>query len=67
MRKYLTELEMKQGNSLQTEDRKTSNSLRRSLLITVCPFHHKGFTIYRRPLGMVICLNYTFSVPDKQL
>jgi hypothetical protein len=27
----------------------------------------KGFTIYRRPLGMIICLNYTFSVPDKRL
>jgi hypothetical protein len=23
--------------------------------------------IYRRPLGMIICLNYTFSVPDKRL
>jgi hypothetical protein len=33
----------------------------------VCPFHYKGFTIYRRPLGMIICLNYTFSVPDKRL
>jgi hypothetical protein len=27
----------------------------------------KGFTIYKRPLGIVICLNYTFSVPDKLL
>jgi hypothetical protein len=33
----------------------------------VCPFHYKGFTIYRRPLGMIIYLNYTFSVPDKRL
>jgi hypothetical protein len=41
--------------------------LRCSLLITVCLFHYKGFTIYRRPLGIVICLNYTFSVPDKRL
>jgi hypothetical protein len=32
-----------------------------------CPFHYKGFTIYKRPLGIVICLNYTFSVPDKRL
>jgi hypothetical protein len=30
-------------------------------------FHYKGFTIYRRPLGIVICLNYTFFVPDKRL
>jgi hypothetical protein len=41
--------------------------LRRSLPITVCPFHYKGFTICRRPLDIVICLNYTFSVPDKPL
>jgi hypothetical protein len=27
----------------------------------------KGFTIYRRPLGMIIYLNCTFSVPDKRL
>jgi hypothetical protein len=54
-------------NTQQTEDRKTSCCLRCSLLITVCPFHYKGFTIYRRPLGIVICLNYTFSVPDKLL
>jgi hypothetical protein len=67
MRKYLTEQEMKQGNTLQTEDRLTSSSLRRSLLITVCPFHYKGFTVYRRPLGMIIRLNYTFFVPDKRL
>jgi hypothetical protein len=33
----------------------------------VCSFHYKGFTIYRRPLGMIIYLNYTFSVPDKWL
>jgi hypothetical protein len=38
-----------------------------ALFSLVCPFHYKGFTIYRRPLGMVICLNYTFSVPDKRL
>jgi hypothetical protein len=67
MRKYLTQQEMPQGDTWQTEDRKTSSSLRRSLLITVCPFHYKGFTIYRSPLGMVICLNYTFFVPDKRL
>jgi hypothetical protein len=67
MRKYLTEQEMQQGDTWQTEDRKTSSSLRCSLLITVCPFHYKGFTIYRSPLGMVICLNYTFFVPDKWL
>jgi hypothetical protein len=67
MRKYLTEQEMQQGNTWQTEDRKTSSSLRCSLLITVYPFHYKGFTIYRSPLGMVICLNYTFFVPDKRL
>jgi hypothetical protein len=67
MRKYLTEQKMQQGNTWQTEDRKTSSSLRYYLLITVCPFHFKGFTIYRSPLGMVICLNYTFSVPDKRL
>jgi hypothetical protein len=66
-RKYLIEQEMKQGNTQQTEDRKSGNCLRCSLLITVCPFHYKGFTIYRRPLGMVICLNYTFSVPNKRL
>jgi hypothetical protein len=30
-------------------------------------FITKGFAIYRRPLGIVICLNYTFSVPDKRL
>jgi hypothetical protein len=66
-RKYLTKQEMKQGNTQQTEDRRFGNCLRCSLLITVCPFHYKGFTIYRRPLSMVICLNYTFSVPDKRL
>jgi hypothetical protein len=44
-----------------------AKGLRCSLLITGCPFHYKGFTIYRRPLGIVICLNYTFSVPDKPL
>jgi hypothetical protein len=54
-------------NTLQTEDRRTGKGLRCSLLITGCPFHYKGFTIYRRPLGIVICLNYTFSVPDKPL
>jgi hypothetical protein len=48
-------------------NRKTYRSLRCSLLITAHPFHYKGFTIYRRPLGMIICLNYTFSVPDKRL
>jgi hypothetical protein len=57
----------KQGNNQQTGGRRTGRRLRCSLLITVCPFHYKGFTIYRRPLGMVICLNYTFSVPDKLL
>jgi hypothetical protein len=66
-RKYLTKQEMKQGNTQQTEDRRFGNCLRCSLFITVCSFHYKGFTIYRSPLGMVICLNYTFSVPDKQL
>jgi hypothetical protein len=67
MWKHLTAQEMKQGSTQQTEDRKTSGSLRCSLLITVCLFHYKGFTIYRTPLGMVICLNYTFSVPNKRL
>jgi hypothetical protein len=33
----------------------------------VCLFHYKGFTIYRRPLGIVISLNYTIFVPDKRL
>jgi hypothetical protein len=27
----------------------------------MCVFHYKGFTIYRRPLGIVICLNYTLQ------
>jgi hypothetical protein len=36
-----------------------------ALFSLLCPFHYKGFTIYRRPLGMIIYLNYTFSVPDK--
>jgi hypothetical protein len=54
-------------NTLQTEDRRTGKGLRCSLLITGCPFHYKGFTIYRRPLGIVICLNYNFSVPDSPL
>jgi hypothetical protein len=67
MWKHLIAQEMKQGSTQQIEDRKTSSSLRCSLFITVCPFHYKGFTIYRRPLGMVICLNYTFSVPNKWL
>jgi hypothetical protein len=67
MWKLLTAQEMKQGSTQQTEDRKTSGSLWCSLLITVCSFHYKEFTIYRRPLGMVICLNYTFSVLDKRL
>jgi hypothetical protein len=64
---YLIEQQRKQGNTQQTEDRLSCGSLRCSLLITVCPFHYKGFTIYRRPLGIVICLNYTFSIPDKPL
>jgi hypothetical protein len=51
----------------ETESRETSSSLRSSLLIKVCPLHYKGVTIYRRPLGMIIYLNYTFSVPDKRL
>jgi hypothetical protein len=56
----LNNMKRKQGNTQQTEDRKNCCRLRCSLLITVCLFHYKGFTIYRRPLGIVICLNYTF-------
>jgi hypothetical protein len=63
----LNNTKRKQENTQQTEDRKNCCRLRYSLLITVCPFHYKGFTIYRRPLGIVICHNYTFSVPDKRL
>jgi hypothetical protein len=54
-------------NTQPTEDRRTGEGLRCSLLITRSPFHYKGFTIYRRPLGIVICPNYTFSVPDNPL
>jgi hypothetical protein len=63
----LIRLNRKQRNTPQTEDRRTGKCLRCSLLITVCPFHYKGFTIYRRPLGIVICLNYNFSAPDNPL
>jgi hypothetical protein len=52
---------------IKTESRETSWSLRSSLLINVCLLHYKEVTIYRRPLGMIIYLNYTFSVPDKRL
>jgi hypothetical protein len=47
--------------------KKTSWSLWSSLLISVCPFYYKGVTIYRRPPGMIIHLNYTFFVPDNRL
>jgi hypothetical protein len=52
---------------METESRETSWSLRSSLLINVCPLHYKGVIIYRRPLGIIVYLNYTFSVPDKRL
>jgi hypothetical protein len=52
---------------METESQETSRSLRSSLLINVCPFHYNGVTIYRRPMGMTIYLNYTFSIPDKRL
>jgi hypothetical protein len=51
----------------ETEGQGLNWSLRSSLLINVCPFSYKGTTIYRRPLGMNIYPNYTFSVPDKRL
>jgi hypothetical protein len=56
-----------EGNTEQTEERRNCDCLRCSLLITVCPFHYKRLTIYSRPLGIVSCLNYIFSVPDKLL
>jgi hypothetical protein len=51
----------------KSKAKKTSWSLRISLLISECPFYYKGVTIYRRPPGMIIHLNYTFSVPDNRL
>jgi hypothetical protein len=58
--RILKEQQREQVNAQQTEDRSSCGSLRCSLLITGCAFHYKGFTIYRRPLGIVVCLNYTF-------
>jgi hypothetical protein len=59
---------MKEKRSTQkTESQELNWSLRSSLLINVCPFDYKGATIYRRPLGMIIYPNYTFSIPDKRL
>jgi hypothetical protein len=38
-----------------------------ALFSLMCVCSIKGGTIYRRPPGMIIYLNYTFSVPDKRL
>jgi hypothetical protein len=54
-------------NTQKTESQELNWSLGSSLLINVCLFDYKGATIYRRPLGMIIYPNCTFSVLDKRL